>query len=78
MRRNDYAGSAVGHDFAELLEHERGAVEIHMQDRIRRRLTGGGTGGVDEPCDFPDSRRVVESASTASREDTSTVATLTW
>ena len=60
LRRDDDAGSAVARHLPELLEHDGSAVEIDMPDRVRRRLAGGDTGGVDEPDDLADARRLTD------------------
>ena len=60
LRRNDNAGPAAGHHLPELLEHDGRTVEIDAEDRVRRCLTGGHTGGVDEPDDLGDARRLAD------------------
>ena len=53
---DDDAGAAASDDVAELLEHERGAIEIDREDRRRRRLCGGDACGVDDASDFAERR----------------------
>ena len=38
LRRDDHAGAAARDDVSELLEHERGAVQVDREDRRRRGL----------------------------------------
>jgi hypothetical protein len=40
LRGDDDPGAAAGDDVAELLEQHGGAVQVHGQDRRRRRLAG--------------------------------------
>ena len=48
---DDDAGAAGGDDVAELLEDHRGAVQVDVEDRRRRRLARRDAGGVDEAGD---------------------------
>ena len=48
LRCDDDAGTAARDDIAELLEHQRGAIQIDREDRRRRGLRGGDAGGVDD------------------------------
>ena len=77
LRRDDDPGAAAGDDVAELLQHERGAVQVDCEDRRRRGLAGRDAGGVDEAGDVAEPVAVSTSAWTDSRDDTSTVAVLT-
>jgi hypothetical protein len=58
LRRDDDAGAAAaaGDDVPELLEHQRGAVEIDGEDRRRRRLPWRDARGVDDAGDVPERR----------------------
>ena len=47
LRRDDDAGAAARDDIAELLEHERGAIQIDGEDRCRRGLRRRNTRSVD-------------------------------
>ena len=56
LRRDHNASAAAGDDIAELLQHERRAIQIDLEDRRRRGLRGGNTGGMDEAGDVADRR----------------------
>ena len=77
LRGDHDAGTAWGDDIAELLKHQRGAVQIDRQDCSRRCLAGGDAGGVDDAGDVIERRSGLTSVCTDSRDDTSTVAVLT-
>ena len=64
LRGDDDASPAAGDDVAELLQHERRAVQIDFEDRCRRRLRRGDAGGVDQPGDVADTVAVSTSACT--------------
>ena len=66
-----------GDDVAELLEDERRAVQVDLQDRRRRRLRRDTPAAWISPVTSPSAVAFSTSACTDSREDTSTVATLT-
>ena len=51
LRRDDDARAAARDDVAELFEHERGAIQIDLEDRRRRRLRGRDAGRMDEAGD---------------------------
>lgn len=53
---DDHARPAGGDDLAELLEHDRGAVEVDRQDRRRRRLARRDARGVDDAPQLAESR----------------------
>lgn len=48
LRGDNDARSVACNDVAEFLEHERGAIQIDLEDRGRRCLGGGDTGGMDD------------------------------
>ena len=56
LRGDDDARSAARDDVAELLEHERGAIQIDLQDGGRRCLGGGDAGGMDDAGDVAERR----------------------
>ena len=45
------AGASTSNHIAELLQHERGSVEIDPEDRLRGRLRRGNTCGMDQTDD---------------------------
>ena len=50
LRRDDDAGSAASHHASELFQDDRGPLQIHMKDGLRRRLTRRHA-GVDQADD---------------------------
>ena len=56
LRRDHDARAAAGDDVAELLQHERRAVQIDLEDRRRRRLRRGDAGRMDQPGDLAQPR----------------------
>lgn len=56
LRGADHARAAGGDDAAELLEHERGAVQVDAQDLLDARLAGRDPGGVNDAGDLAEVR----------------------
>ena len=48
LRRDDNTRSATGYHVAEPLENKCRAIEIDLQDRLRRRLRRRNTSGMDD------------------------------
>jgi len=53
LRCDDYGRAATGDDAAELLQHERRAIEIDLEDRRGRGLRGGHARGMDKSAHLP-------------------------
>ena len=56
LRRDDHPGAAACDDVPELLEQHCGSVEVHVEDRLRRRLAGRDPRGVDDTGDVAERR----------------------
>ena len=48
---------------AEFFKHERGAVQIDLEDRFRRGLARGDAGGMDETGDLANARGLLDETS---------------
>jgi hypothetical protein len=56
LRRDDHPGTAACDDLSELLEQHRGSVEVHTEDRLRRRLARRHPCGVNNAGDIAERR----------------------
>ena len=56
LRGDDDCGPSARDDLAELFQHQRGPVEIDLEDRRRRGLRGRNSSGVDDARDIADRR----------------------
>ncbi len=54
LRRDHDARASLRDHLAEFFQHERDAVEIHFEDRLRRGLGRRNASGVNEPVNIAD------------------------